>query len=206
MNTVGSDSSSQSWFRSANCDAGYGAALLGAVALLLALSATGGWGREYLRYQREALAHYQWWRLISAHLVHLGWRHALLNCGGLAAVWVLFAREFPPRRWLWIVLLAYKAASEHSLWAAWRRLPELARVAMALLAFAPWVLDIVAYDARWWFSDTPFQLLTGALGGLGAGALLLPLLGRRFPPPLSPGSALRGGPGVPASGDPSANL
>ena len=115
MNPVGSDSSSQSWFRSANCDARYGAALIGVVALLLALSATGAWGRQYLQYQRDALAHYQWWRLISAHLVHLGWRHALLNCGGLAALWVLFAREFPARRWLWIVLLA-AAAIDAGLW------------------------------------------------------------------------------------------
>src|SRR3984957_7364999 len=115
MNTVGSDSSSQSWFRSAHCDARYGAALIGAVLLLLALSATGSWGREHLQYQREALAHYQWWRLISAPLVHLGWRHTLLNCGGLAVLWVLFAREFPARRWLWIVLLA-TAAIDAGLW------------------------------------------------------------------------------------------
>jgi len=115
MNTAGSDSSSQSWFRSANCDARYGAALIGAVLLLLALGASGDWGREQLQYQRDALAHYQWWRLISAHLVHLGWRHALLNCGGLAVLWVLFAREFPPRRWLWIVLLA-TGAIDAGLW------------------------------------------------------------------------------------------
>jgi len=115
MNTVGSDSSSQSWFRSANCDARYGAALIGAVLLLLALSATGSWGREHLQYQRAALAHYQGWRLISAHLVHLGWRHTLLNCGGLVVLWVLFAREFPARRWLWIVLLA-TAAIDAGLW------------------------------------------------------------------------------------------
>jgi rhomboid family GlyGly-CTERM serine protease len=115
MNTAGSDSSSQSWFRSANCDARYGAALIGAVLLLLALSASSGWGRERLQYQRDALAHYQWWRLISAHLVHLGWRHALLNCGGLIALWMLFAREFSPRRWLWILLLA-TAAIDAGLW------------------------------------------------------------------------------------------
>jgi rhomboid family GlyGly-CTERM serine protease len=115
MNTVRSDSSSQSWFRSANCDARYGAALIGVVALLLALSAGGGWVREHLQYERDALAHFQWWRLISAHLVHLGWRHALLNCSGLTALWMLFAREFSPRRWLWIVLLA-TATIDAGLW------------------------------------------------------------------------------------------
>lgn len=115
MNTVGSDSGSQSWFRSANCDARYGAALIGVVVLLLALGATGGWGREHLQYQRDALAHHQLWRLISAHLVHLGWRHTLLNCAGLAVLWILFAREFAPWRWLWIVLLA-TATIDAGLW------------------------------------------------------------------------------------------
>jgi rhomboid family GlyGly-CTERM serine protease len=106
MNTARTDSSAQSWFRSANCDARYGAALLAAVVSILALNATGDWGREHLQYARDALAHYQWWRLISAHLVHLGWSHTLLNCAGLTLLWMLFAREFPPRRWWWIVLLA----------------------------------------------------------------------------------------------------
>ncbi|HEY4974530.1 MAG TPA: rhomboid family intramembrane serine protease, partial [Steroidobacteraceae bacterium] len=106
MNTARTDSSAQSWFRSANCDARYGAALLAVVLLLLALSALGAWGRETLQYDRAALMRYQWWRLLSAHLVHLGWRHALLNCAGLTLLWMLFAREFSARRWLWIVLLA----------------------------------------------------------------------------------------------------
>src|SRR5580658_8133225 len=106
MNPFRTDSSAQSWFRSANCDARYGAALLSAMALILALNGTGDWGREVLGYQREALERYQWWRLISAHLVHLDWRHAILNCAGLIVLWALFAREFTPRRWLWILLLA----------------------------------------------------------------------------------------------------
>lgn len=115
MNTIRTDSSAQSWFRSANCDARYGAALLASVLLLLALSAAGAAGRDRLQYERDALAHFQWWRLISAHLVHLGWRHALLNCAGLALLWMLFAREFSPRRWLWILLLA-TAAIDAGLW------------------------------------------------------------------------------------------
>jgi rhomboid family GlyGly-CTERM serine protease len=115
MKTNRTDSSAQSWFRSANCDARYGVALAAIVLLLLGLGASGDWGRESLQYQRDALTHYQWWRLLSAHLVHLGWQHALLNCGGLALLWMLFAREFSPRRWLWIALLAI-AAIDAGLW------------------------------------------------------------------------------------------
>jgi rhomboid family GlyGly-CTERM serine protease len=115
MNTHRTDSSAQSWFRSANCDARYGAALLATGLLLLLLAATGDWGRSALQYEREALSHYQWWRLLSAHLVHLGWRHAWLNCAGLALLWMLFAREFTPRRWLWIAFLS-AASIDAGLW------------------------------------------------------------------------------------------
>jgi rhomboid family GlyGly-CTERM serine protease len=115
MNTHRTDSSAQSWFRSANCDARYGAALLATLLLLLLLAASGDWGRSALQYEREALAHYQWWRLLSAHLVHLGWRHAWLNCAGLALLWMLFAREFTPRRWLWIAFFS-AASIDAGLW------------------------------------------------------------------------------------------
>ncbi len=115
MSTDRTDSSAHSWFRSANCDARYGVALLGCLLLLLALCALGDGAREALDYQRAALAQHQWWRLISAHLVHLGWPHALLNGVGLALLWMLFAREFTPRRWLWIALLS-AASIDAGLW------------------------------------------------------------------------------------------
>ncbi|HEX4025139.1 MAG TPA: rhombosortase [Steroidobacteraceae bacterium] len=106
---------SQSWFRSANCDARYGAALSATVAVIVALSATGEWGRQALRYERTGLADHQWWRLLSAHLVHLSWEHALLNSAGLSLLWFLFARDFSPRRWLWIVALSV-ATIDAGLW------------------------------------------------------------------------------------------
>jgi rhomboid family GlyGly-CTERM serine protease len=115
MKAVRSDNLSQSWFRSANCDARYGAALLACLALLLALAATGESGREWLRYERGALAKFQWWRLVSAHLVHLSWEHVLLNSAGLVLLWALFAREYSPRRWLWIVAAAV-IAIDAGLW------------------------------------------------------------------------------------------
>ncbi|HEY1725004.1 MAG TPA: rhombosortase [Steroidobacteraceae bacterium] len=109
------DTSAQSWFRSANCDGRYGVALLATVGVLLLFAATGEAGREHLQYERSALAQWQWWRLLGAHLVHLGWQHALLNCAGLALLWALFAREFTPRRWLWIAL-ASALAIDAGLW------------------------------------------------------------------------------------------
>src|SRR6185437_5537820 len=65
MKVPGSDSQSTAWFRSANCDAGYGIALLCVVALILGLTATGQAGVQALRYERAGLAAHQWWRLLS---------------------------------------------------------------------------------------------------------------------------------------------
>ena len=106
MNAPTTDSRARSWFRSANCDARYGATLLGLIALIVALNAAGEWGRQSLAYERSGLLQLQWWRLLSAHLVHLSWPHALLNCLGIAILWALFAREFSAKRWLWITMLA----------------------------------------------------------------------------------------------------
>ncbi|MGH8267184.1 MAG: rhombosortase [Steroidobacteraceae bacterium] len=100
---------------SLNCDAGFGLALLAACALLLSLTAAGHSGALLLRYDRAGLAEGQVWRLLTAHLVHLGVRHALLNCLGLVLLWALFARDYTPRQWLPIVLGAM-AAIDAGLW------------------------------------------------------------------------------------------
>jgi rhomboid family GlyGly-CTERM serine protease len=115
MKVSASDSRSAAWFRSANCDAGYGIALLGTVVLILGLTATGQAGQQALRYERAGLSAHQWWRLLSAHLVHLGWWHALLNVLALVLLWLLFARTFSPGRWLWILMLSV-ALIDAGLW------------------------------------------------------------------------------------------
>jgi rhomboid family GlyGly-CTERM serine protease len=101
--------------RSLNCDGRRGLALLGACLLLLLPTLTGDGGRDLLRYERGALAEGEWWRLVSAHLVHLDLRHALLNAAGLALVWALFARDYSPKAWVAIVLGAI-AAIDAGLW------------------------------------------------------------------------------------------
>ncbi|HEX8784094.1 MAG TPA: hypothetical protein VF764_12020, partial [Steroidobacteraceae bacterium] len=73
--------------RSLNFDGRRGVALLLACLLLLLPAVAGEGGRALLRYERSALADGEWWRLLSAHVVHLDLRHALLNVVGLALVW-----------------------------------------------------------------------------------------------------------------------
>jgi rhomboid family GlyGly-CTERM serine protease len=90
--------------KSLNGDRGHGLALLCACALFLLPELGGDSVRQALSYQRDALARGQWWRLLSAHFVHLDVTHAALNGMGLVLMWALFARDYPPLRWLAIYL------------------------------------------------------------------------------------------------------
>jgi len=100
---------------SLNCDGRRGVALLALSVLLVLATLPGDSARRALRYDRAGLAAGQYWRLLSAHLVHLDLRHALLNTLGLALMWALFARDYSPRQWL-IIVLASIAAIDAGLW------------------------------------------------------------------------------------------
>jgi rhomboid family GlyGly-CTERM serine protease len=66
-------------------------------ALCLAASLLMLWpaAQSTLMWKREALAQGQWWRLITAHLVHLGWRHCLLNLAALLLITELLWDALP---------------------------------------------------------------------------------------------------------------
>ncbi|HTY50175.1 MAG TPA: rhombosortase [Steroidobacteraceae bacterium] len=98
-----------------NCDGRRGIALVGIIGTLLLLLAGGDSWRSLLAYDRTGIAAGQWWRLLSAHVVHLGPEHALLNCAGLLLVWALFARDYSAAGWAAIVL-ATIAAIDAGLW------------------------------------------------------------------------------------------
>jgi len=59
---------------------------------------------ELLRYQRVEVLDGEWWRLVSAHFVHLGWQHLLMNLAGLALVFGLFHRWLTPLTFLFWTL------------------------------------------------------------------------------------------------------
>lgn len=98
--TVKSPASLSHISSSLNCDGRYAVALLLCLALLLLPLAGGEALLQTLRYEREAIAGGQWWRFLTAHLVHMDAGHALLNCTGLALLWALFARSWKPSQWL----------------------------------------------------------------------------------------------------------
>src|ERR1700741_1791930 len=100
MNADGPPRGLGSVLRSLNGDRGYGIALLGVCATLALFELSGDAGREALSFDRTAIASGEWWRLLSAHFVHLGAEHAALNGLGVVLMWALFARDYSPARWL----------------------------------------------------------------------------------------------------------
>lgn len=88
------------FLKSLNGDRAYGWALLGVCALLGLIELGGEPFRDALSYQRAAIAAGEWWRVFTAHLVHLDPGHAVLNGLGLVLMWALFARDYSPLRWL----------------------------------------------------------------------------------------------------------
>jgi rhomboid family GlyGly-CTERM serine protease len=101
--------------KSLNCDGLFGLALPVGCAMLLLPVLAGDAGREALRYDRTALAAGQWWRLLTAHFVHLDFDHAALNSLGLVLMWALFARDYRPLHWL-AILIGSIAAIDAGLW------------------------------------------------------------------------------------------
>ena len=57
-------------------------------------------GPDYFRYQQTLVENGQLWRYLSAHWVHVGWMHLLLNAAGLAICVSLTQPRWSPRRWL----------------------------------------------------------------------------------------------------------
>ena len=86
--------------------------------ILLGLSLVlglGDSGSELLRYDRAAIAAGGWWRLLTAHSVHLDAHHLLLNGLGLVLMWALFASDFDAVEWC-IIVFAGALGISSGLW------------------------------------------------------------------------------------------
>jgi rhomboid family GlyGly-CTERM serine protease len=89
------------------------------LAILLAMDvvlALGDNVDQLLRYDRGAIAAGGWWRLLTAHIVHLDVHHLILNQLGLVLVWSLFAQDYDAVEWCAIVLSGALAISSGLWW------------------------------------------------------------------------------------------
>lgn len=73
---------------------------LAIAALCLALALGGDAARDWASYDRAAIQHGQAWRLVSAHLVHLGWGHLWPNLLALLLIGGLLEEFLKPLEWL----------------------------------------------------------------------------------------------------------
>ncbi len=75
----------------------------GAILVLLAVSAALALGGDELRdlgrYERQAIEDGEYWRLVTGHLVHLGFGHLWPNLAALAVIGALFADIFRNADW-----------------------------------------------------------------------------------------------------------
>jgi rhomboid family GlyGly-CTERM serine protease len=69
-----------------------------------------------LRYDRSGIAAGGWWRLLTAHTVHLDLHHLILNELGLVLLWALFAADYDPVEWCIIVMSGALAISSGLWW------------------------------------------------------------------------------------------
>jgi rhomboid family GlyGly-CTERM serine protease len=187
----------QSVLESLNCDGRRGLALLAGLALLWLLLAGGPHWTAALRYDRAALRAGEWWRLLSAHWVHMNARHLWFDSAGLVLLWALYARELRPWDWL-AVWVGATAAIDAGLW--WAEPQVQWYVGLSGLLHGAWAAGAAAVALRhgrlgWLMLAvlavklaleqrtgaslllTDFPVVTaahlyGALGGLGAYATL----------------------------------
>ena len=70
------------------------------VVLIVIISLVGylldGQLRGIFEYNRDLIVHQQYWRLVSAHLMHTNFNHLLLNTGGLILLWALHGEKYSP--------------------------------------------------------------------------------------------------------------
>ena len=97
--------------KSLNGDRGYGIALLGVCLVLTLPELVGDAARQAGSFDRAAIGNGEWWRLLTAHFVHLDVEHAVLNGLGVVLMWALFARDYSPLRWVAIYLGAALSVS-----------------------------------------------------------------------------------------------
>lgn len=75
------------------------------------IALTGSEVQQKLRYERTSIFAGEVWRLFTAHFVHLGWVHLLMNLAALGLIWALAWRTLRVSAWLVISLASMVSVS-----------------------------------------------------------------------------------------------
>ncbi len=67
--------------------------------------------QQGLRYERSSILTGEIWRLITAHFVHLGWGHLLMNLAALGLIWGLAWRALRVSAWLVVSITSISGVS-----------------------------------------------------------------------------------------------
>jgi rhomboid family GlyGly-CTERM serine protease len=78
---------------------------IGVILIALVLELGGEPVRGLLRYDRSGFGSGEVWRALTAHFVHLGPSHLMMNAIGTVLVAVLVLRVFPLRRWAFVTIV-----------------------------------------------------------------------------------------------------
>lgn len=163
--------------------------------MLLALYVTAGAAPALWVYDRAAIATGEWWRLLSAHLVHSDGEHLLWNLAALLIIGFLLERRHPllflagllagiaaVNVWLWFGLPGLQRYCGLSgvlntwlvllLFALWREARQPMIVLFAVVSAVKLVVELWSEQAL--FSATAWPSVPSAhLAGVGAGLAVL---------------------------------
>ncbi|MBA3581936.1 MAG: rhombosortase [Gammaproteobacteria bacterium] len=106
---------------------------------------------EFWCWSRPAIIDGEYWRLLTGHFVHLGWRHALLNSIALVLITCLWIQDVPnPKASIWFASLVF---------------------CMLIVSLGMW----------WWLPHLQWYVgLSGALHGLLISGVLLSIRQRPY--------------------------
>lgn len=121
-------------------------AAAGVSIVAITIAALGDSGRDLLAFDRVAISGGEYWRLLTAHFTHLGWKHLFYNLLGLTIITYLVGTTLRAGEWAMTWSLAIPTVSA-GLW-FWQ--PDLAwYVGLSGVQHALLTAGLVATIGRW---------------------------------------------------------